>query len=85
MKSLFDLLTVLCSLGAAVQGYRAYTFPMPSPPAGAFAEAVMPTLKAYNEASRQLAKINRVIVAFSVASALFAFLSLILGWRNSTL
>ena len=77
MKMLFNWLAAICAFGAAVFWYKSASTTLPDPPAGAFAEAIMPALEAYQKAARRVAESNRWAAALSCAAAVFAAIGLL--------
>jgi hypothetical protein len=78
MKMLFDWLAAVCAFGASWFWYKSASAFVPDPPAGAFAEQVMPALAGYREAVRKAARSNRLAALLSGVSALFAGLGLVI-------
>jgi hypothetical protein len=77
MGVLFDCLAAACAFGAAWFWYKSASAFVPDPPAGAFAEQIMPALADYREAVRRAAQLNRLAALLSGASALFMGLGLL--------
>jgi len=80
MKVLINSLAALCAFGASWFWYRSASAFVPDPPAGAFAEQVIPALAGYQEAVRHAARANRWAALLSGASAIFAGIGLAWPW-----
>ena len=76
MKTVFDWAAAICAFAAAGFWYKSASN-VPDPPAGAFAEQVMPALASYREAAQSAARANRRAAFLSGMSALFLGLGLV--------
>lgn len=77
MKILFDGAAAIFAFGASWFWYKSAT--VLDPPAGAFAEQVMPALADYREAVQRASRSNRRAALLSAASALCMGLGLVFG------
>jgi hypothetical protein len=70
MKEVLNWAAALAGFAAAWFWYKSASTRIPDPPAGAFAEAVVPALIAYREAAQKAARANQRAALLSAFAAL---------------
>jgi hypothetical protein len=78
IKHVINWIAAIAAFASAYFWFKSASFHIPDPPAGAFAQAVMPALAEYRVAVRKAALSNRWAAAFSGVAALLTSVGLVM-------